>query len=231
MTTAEILYELQEVDDAIEAKEQRLAEVQEQLGESEELLQARARLEASETQLYELEKQQRQQELELESVTSKIESEEERLYGGQVTNPKELAGLQKEVRYLRERSAELEDELLETMMAREEARELVAEHRAALEKIESSWEEEQATLVRERDQLQAELAELRSRHEELVSQVPPNALGVYEYLRRTKGLAVAQFQDGMCLGCRVRLPAVDRRRVQSEDLVTCSNCGRVLVVA
>lgn len=231
MTTAEILYELQEVDDAIETQEQRLAVVKEQLGESEELRQARAQLEASETQLYELEKQQRQQELELESVTSKIESEEGRLYGGQVTNPKELAGLQKEVRYLRERRSELEDELLETMMAREEEKELVAEHRTTLENIEASWEKEQATLVEERDQLQEELAELRSRHENLVSQIPPNALSIYEYLRRTKGLAVARFEDGICLGCRVRLPAVDRRRVQSEDLVTCSNCSRVLVVA
>ncbi len=229
MTTAETLYQLQEVDQAIEAKEQRLSEVEEQLGESEALRSARSDLEEAESELYELEKQQREQELELQTVVSKIKSEEERLYGGRVTNPKELAGLQKEVRYLKERRAEIEDGLLETMMAREEAKERVAECRQTLEEIESAWERDQASLVTERDELQSDLAELRSRQSELVSQVSQSALKTYNYLRRTKGNAVARFENGMCLGCRVGLPSVERRRVQSDDLATCSNCGRVLV--
>lgn len=229
MTIAETLYRLQQVDDAIEAKEQRLAEVKAQLGESGKLREARSSLEQAREELYELEKEQRQQELDLQTLESKIESEEERLYGGRVTNPKELAGLQKEVRFLRERQADLEDTLLETMMSRETAEERVEERQATLNKIESDWEHEQAALVEERDQLQADLAELRGRRSELTDQTPPQALSTYNHLRRTKGQAVAPLEDGMCTGCRVGLSTVGRQRVKGTELTTCSNCGRILV--
>lgn len=230
MTTAETLYQLQEIDKSIKAKEERLAEVEAQLGESEALREARANLEQAQEQLYALEKRQRQQELELQTVTSKIESEEERLYGGRVTNPKELAGLQKEVRYLKEQRTEVEDQLLETMMSREETAGQVEERQTTLDDIESNWEREQTSLATEQDELQEALADLRGRRKELIEQIPPRTLSTYDHLRRTKGLAVAPFKNGMCTGCRVSLSAVDQQRVRSDELVTCSNCGRVLVV-
>lgn len=230
MTTAEILYQLQQIDDDVRAKEGRLAEVEAHLGESDELLAARTQLEQAEAKLYELEREQREQELELKTITSKLESEESRLYGGRVTNPKELAGLQKEVRYLRERRADVEDDLLETMMAREETAARVAERRSKLEAIESTWQTEQSALTEERDRLQFELAELRSRREEIVSQVPPRPLSTYEYLRRTKGVAVAPLDNGICTGCRVSLPAAAQKRAERDDLITCSNCSRILVI-
>lgn len=230
MTIAESLYRLQEIDETIKAKEQRLVEVEAQLGESEELRDARSSLEQSQEELYELEKRQRRQELDLRAVTSKLESEEGRLYSGRVTNPKELAGLQKEVRYLKERHAELEDDLLETMMSREEMAKRVEERQAILDEIELNWEHEQAALIAERDQLQAALADLRGRRTELVDQIPAHVLSTYDYLRRMKGLAVASVENGMCTGCRVGLSTVHRQRVQSDELITCSNCGRILVV-
>ncbi|MBS1252784.1 MAG: hypothetical protein MAG451_01826 [Anaerolineales bacterium] len=230
VTTAETLYQLQQADDDVRAKEKRLAKVEGQLGESEELHAARASLEEAEAELYELEKKQRQQELELKTVASKIESEESRLYGGRVTNPKELAGLQKEVRYLKERRVDIEDSLLETMMSREETASRVKERKATLEKIESGWESAQSTLATERDQLESDLAELQRRRTHLIDEIPPDVLSTYDYLRRLKGSAVAQFENGMCMGCRVGLSTVDRHRAKSGDLTTCSNCGRLLVV-
>lgn len=230
MSIAETLYKLQQIDQTIAAKQKRLTEVEAQLGESEELREARDRLEQAEKQLQDLVRTQRQQDLELRSVADKIESEESRLYGGRVKNPKELAGLQKEVRYLKERRTELEDELLDTMLSREEVSERVEELQVALNAIKAEWESAQAGLVAERDQLKSDLAEAQRRREELLKKVPSDALSIYEYLRRTKGIAVAPVEDGMCMGCRVTLSAVDRQRVRGDDLMTCSNCGRVLVV-
>ncbi|MFQ5856333.1 MAG: zinc ribbon domain-containing protein [Anaerolineae bacterium] len=230
MTIAESLYKLQQIDETIRTKEQRLAEVKAQLGESEELRDARAGLARAQEELHELEKAQRLQELEVQTVADKRESEEVRLYSGRVTNPKELAGLQKEVRYLKQRHAELEDGLLETMLTLEDTANSVAERRARLHEIEANWERDQATLLAERDQLQVALAEISGRRTELVGQIATHALSTYDYLCRTKGFAVAPVQHGMCTGCRVSLSAVDQQRVRSDELLTCSNCGRVLVV-
>ncbi len=230
MTIAELLYQLQQIDETTRAKQRRLADVEAQLGESDELREARSRLSKAEATLHELERRQRVQELELESVEDKLKAEESRLYSGRVTNPKELAGLQKEVRYLKHRRTELEDILLETMVSREEATTHVREQKEILKKVEARWERDQSALLTERDELQAAIAEANGRRAELVNQIPPHALNTYEYLMRTKGLAVAVVEKGMCTGCRVSLSAVDRQRVGSDELVTCSNCGRVLVV-
>jgi hypothetical protein len=230
VTIAQTLYRLQEIDETIKTRERRLAEVKDQLGESEELRNARSQVEQAQEELQKLDKTQRAQELELQSVADKLASEEGRLYSGHVTNPKELAGLQKEVRYLNGRHTELEDNLLETMMAREEAASRVEERQAILEQANLKWEREQSTLVKERDGLRTTLAEMRDRKARLVDQTPAHALSTYNHLCRTKGLAVAPVENGMCTGCRVSLSAVDRQRVQSEDLVTCGNCGRIVVV-
>jgi predicted nucleic acid-binding Zn-ribbon protein len=230
VTTADTLYELQQADDAIQSAEARLAQVEAALGESEELQVARSELMTAENQFQELANQQREQELDLQTIASKIESEESRLYGGRVTNPKELAGLQKEVSYLKDRREQVQDALLDTMMAREETAQRAAERRGRLDQIESAWHEEQAVLLEERDKLQTELERAYARRARLVEQVPPDILSTYDYLRRTRGTAVAPVENGTCTGCQVRLSAVDRRKVHDAELMTCSNCQRMLVV-
>ncbi len=227
---ADLLYQLQQVDETTQSKTRRLAEVEALIGESEELRRARSDLTQAQEALNELGKKQREQELALGAVAAKLQAEESRLYGGRVTNTRELAGLQKAARYLRQRRAEMEDSVLDTMMACEEAVDHTAVRQASLADVEARWKRDQAMLVAERDELQTAIAEANDRRLELVNQIPAHTLATYDYLLRTKGFAVAPVENGMCIGCRVSLSAVDRQRVLRDELMTCSNCGRILVV-
>jgi len=228
--TARLLYELQEIDQAIETKRQRLNDVEAQLGESETLRKARVRLEAVQQRLAQIERTQREQELELQSLTDKLKAEENRLYSGRVKNPKELAGLQKEVRYLKRRRDKLEERLLETMVTREEIQAQVDQAMSFLQELETQWKHQQASLLDEQRGLQEELAYLQQRREHLLQRLERDALDNYNYLRRTKGTAVAPVEHGLCGGCRVALPTVDLQRAQGQELAYCSNCGRILVI-
>lgn len=230
VTTARLLYELQQVDLAIEAKQRDLNEVEAQLGESEELRAARARLESVQQRLAQIERTQREQELELQSLADKLKAEENRLYSGRVKNPKELAGLQKEVRYLTRRRDELEEQLLETMVAREELQTQVNQAMHRLQDLEAEWKDQQASLVDAQRRLQEELLRLHEQREALRKRLGQDALDTYNYLRRTKGIAVAPLEGGLCGGCRVALPTVDLQRAQGGALAHCSNCGRILVI-
>jgi hypothetical protein len=225
-----MLYELQQVDQAIDAKSRRLEAIAAQLKESETLKQARSRLEQLQQRVTRIERTQLEQELELRGLADKLKAEERRLYSGRVKNPKELAGLQKEVRYLKRRHKEMEEQLLETMVAREEIQAQLDEAAAALDRLEAEWEAHQATLLDEQRQLQDELSDLTRRREELVARVGRAALDSYDHLRRTKGIAVAPVQGGLCGGCQVALSAVDQQRARGEDLAYCGNCGRILVI-
>lgn len=230
MITARVLYELQQVDQAIETKRRRLEAIAAQLGESEALRQARAKLEQLQQRLARVARQQLEQELRLQSLAEKLEAEQDRLYSGRVKNPKELAGLQKEVRFLKRRHEQLEEQLLETMVTREEIQAQLDQAADALHELEMEWQAGQASLLDEQHQLLGEVSNLDRRRKELVKRVDRAALASYDHLRRTKGIAVAPVEGGLCAGCRVALSAVDRQRARGEDLAYCGNCGRILVI-
>ncbi|MFQ6057616.1 MAG: zinc ribbon domain-containing protein [Anaerolineae bacterium] len=232
MSRAQSLYRLQSLDLEFEEKVGRLREVEAGLGESEALREARRALLAEEQRLAELQKRLRRQDLDLKTLSSKITAEEEKLYSGRIRNPKELAGIEEEVRYLKRYRSELEEEMLETMLDIEDVEAKVAAKGEKLRGIEAQWEQEQAHLREERAALQARLAELRAQRRALRASIASPDLLIYEELRRKKGgRGVALLVGELCQGCGVTLPTSQIQQArQSQDLAFCSNCGRILYV-
>lgn len=91
--------------------------------------------------------------------------------------------------------------------------------------------EEQLTQLAAREQnLKRELAEFETNREELAAAVDQSARGRYERLIKNKGEnVVVGVQHGVCGGCHMRLPPQLIVQCQAQqELVTCSNCGRIL---
>jgi predicted nucleic acid-binding Zn-ribbon protein len=91
--------------------------------------------------------------------------------------------------------------------------------------------EDQLEQLATREQnLNKELAELETNREELFNAVDESARGRYERLVRNKGEnVVVGVQHGVCGGCHMRLPPQLMVQCQAQqELVTCSNCGRIL---
>lgn len=230
MSQAEALYRLQSIDLEISDKARRRREMEASLGETEELRVARARVVQVEAALQELRKTLRVQELEVKGLTAKIKEEEKKLYGGRIRNPKELAGLEEEVAYLRRSLAAMEDEMLETLLQIEEEESRLAAVRGHLRQVEVAWGDEQTRLRREMEALARELEELREERENALLYVTGENLRLYDGLRRAKGgRAVALLEGNLCRGCLVTLPTSEAQRARRGDaLVYCSNCGRIL---
>jgi predicted nucleic acid-binding Zn-ribbon protein len=157
----------------------------------------------------------------------------ERLYGGAAA-PRELEGLDAELRVLEARQQEVDDELLDRMERAEElagrARELAARAAAA--------EEERAVGAgalagAERAIDEAAVPLLRARASAL-SELPPQLGELYSALaRRYPGTPVALVEAGRCSGCHTELAAAARAALQrdgeGESLPTCEWCGRLLL--
>ena len=97
MSQIQQLYRLQQMDTEIRQKKQRLTEVLRAQKETEALLAARER---EKTAVFALKKWQGSHSnlnLELGSLNSKAKSAENRLYSGNVKNPKELTDLQDQI--------------------------------------------------------------------------------------------------------------------------------------
>jgi predicted nucleic acid-binding Zn-ribbon protein len=233
MSRTQHLYELQQVDLEIESASRRLKEIAASLVESNELKQARKMVVEAKARLAKRRARMKDLDLEVSSLSHKIETDEQRLYSGRVTNPKELASLQDEVASLQRWRDKKEDDLLEMMVAAEEGEAALADAQAILTQVSDAWRAEQGDLANEQAQLQARLGELDEQRESLVAAIGPDDMAIYERLRRRKaGRAVALVKDGICQGCRMNPPTSQVQHARSgTELVFCNNCGRILHVA
>jgi predicted nucleic acid-binding Zn-ribbon protein len=227
------LYELQEVDLDIDAKREALSEVMGRLGQSEELDQARLSLAGDEERLAELERSQREREREVEDLRAKATASEEKLYGGTVKNPKELASLQEQVVNLQRKMRERDDKTLDIMTEVDTMQQKVSLKRGEVAKMEEDWQAEQTSLSQQQAELGAALATLVQKGKDLAARLDAASLELYQALRRKRqGRAVAKVEQGMCQGCRIALPMSELQRARlGQELVQCSSCERLLYVS
>lgn len=234
MSELESLYQVQQLDTRIFELRERLEDnpLKEELerlrGEEAEC--AKELSEAEEA----LEKSSRKQaalEDEIRSLDQKLSREEGKLYGGQVTNPKELRGLQAEVRSLKRKKDELETALLEEMEGQDGVKARLEELRSRDRELLALIEEKSGFLEREMGEVASELAELERERERWSSGVGEELMQLYERLLAAKqNLAVVKVIEGVCQGCRVELPGKEYDRfLRTEGVFRCSNCGRILV--
>jgi len=232
MNLARQLYELQELDLEIESDEQALKRVTGQIGESRAVLKSQSQLESEQKRLEELKHQQHTAEWEIDDITTKIAAAEEKLFSGQVKNPKELASLQQDVDMLKTRRGRLEEKALGVIEQVEQSEAAVASISGELKTLTADWKRQQKQLSGEMKKLKAALTDLKGKWQKLSDGIAPETVDFYKQLRKRKGgTAVARVEQGICRGCRLSLPTTDLQRVRGNNLVYCSSCGRILFLA
>ncbi len=228
MGVAKQLYQLQELDQEIEADEQALSQKASLLGQNQAILQLQAKLAEEQKRLEELKHQQHSAEWEIDDIESKIKAAEEQLYSGRITNPKELASLHHEVDLLKKQRDQLETDALEIIERVEQAEASLATTSNELKQLENEWHSQQQQLSAEIADLQGRLADLKQQRQRLSGTIDPQALECYERIRKQKRQPVARVEQGICRGCRISLPFSELQRARSGHLVQCSSCGRIL---
>lgn len=204
----------------------RLAEVNDTLAELS------ADIDIARKQRDEIAREQTRIEAEIASLEQKVQREEQRMYSGNVSNPKELASLQAEVGMLRKKRAGLEDELLEVMVQKDQATETLDSLQSEQREATAEGEQLGDVVGRLTAEIDAELEGHRTKRAELVASIPQDLLGLYEQLRAGKnGVGAAALRDGTCQGCHTKLPAREVERMRAErGLQRCDNCRRILIV-
>ncbi|MFZ0545069.1 MAG: C4-type zinc ribbon domain-containing protein [Candidatus Promineifilaceae bacterium] len=232
MSQVDLLYRLQQVDDDIAQKKQRLGEVLRLQKGSGALAAARQRAETAAATLQKMRTQQQDLNLELKGLNDKTKRSEKRLYSGLVKNPKELSDLQNEIDSLNRRRAGLEDEVLEAMIMVEEAQEENDAVAATLEQLETEWAASQKHLQAEQSDLVQQINELMRNRKEQAQSIPTRFMAAYDHvMKRGMGSAVARLTNNRCRGCQVTVPANLVKAADEGKLVYCDNCGRILAPA
>jgi predicted nucleic acid-binding Zn-ribbon protein len=231
MAVAKQLYELQELDTEIEQGEKNLTGKTACLGDRKVLDDAQNRLTVEKQDLEVLKHRHREAEAEVDDLLSKISEVENQLYGGKITNPKELSNLQHEMTTMKAHNEELENNTLEIIDRVEEAEKRVADSNADYRKLEERWQQEQQQLATDIADLKASLTDLKLKREQLSAQIEPSALALYEKIRQQKKQAVVKVEQGICRACRISLSASILQKARSGQPVQCGTCGRIVYIS
>jgi uncharacterized protein len=232
MTRSIDLYELQETDTALDAAERRLGEIAQELEADGGLDALDEAIAGSEVELSTAESERREANAEVVDHKEKITALEEKLYSGEVRNPKELKALQDDVEahqrqltVLEERELAADERVDQSKAALKTARD---DRQLRLDERERLF----AALEAERGSISAELEQLQQIRGRQKDRVESPDLQLYERLRRARaGRAVSKVERGTCQGCRITLPTTVFQRARSGlKVVQCTSCERILYV-
>lgn len=176
---------------------------------------------------------QRRIEREIEQYRTRLANEQERLYGGGISNAKEMQSAEAEIESTQGRIEEREDELLEAMEASEALTGRIEESARTAEQTRSEITELEAARDRAAQELIAERAELDVEAARLRDELGDDAVEAYDRTRERfpAGVAVGELSGRSCTACRIDLPHAEVNELRDgDDLTTCPSCRRLLVV-
>lgn len=231
MSQTKALYRLQTIDLDLEKQRKRLRAIKDQLEQDASLRQARDAVTVLEAAQHPVEARVTDLNLELQSLSTQSKQLNDRLYGGKVNNPKEIKDLEGKIEELKRRRSILENTLLENMLTLEDLQASLVDARQQLAQVEQSFSTEHAALRAEGRDLQESIKALKDNREAALQLVEPESLGLYERMRGPKlGRVIAPLDGDSCSVCGVGQTTTLAQRVrQGHELITCSNCGRILI--
>jgi predicted nucleic acid-binding Zn-ribbon protein len=185
-------------------------------------------LENGKTKVKELESQRKELELEVESKKQMIAKYANQQL--QTRKNEEYRALANEIQTCKEAIFKIEDKEIALMEQGEAAQKEVVRSSQAANEARKLADDQIAQLGVREENLKKELAELETNREELAAAVDSGARGRYDRLVKNKGEnVVVGVQHGVCGGCHMKLPPQLLVSCQAQqELVTCSNCGRIL---
>ncbi len=231
MTQAEALYYLQETELDILRTQKRLDEIARLLTDNAALAEAQQRVDEAAKALAPVRARARNLDLEMQTNAQKATSTEEQLYSGSVKNPKAMQDMQQEIEALKQWQSTLEERMLEAMVEQETAEKALSDAEAYLAEARATFEIQHAGLLTEQQALSEKLEKLQVQRQAALKPVAPENLKTYAGMKRSKNnQPMSLLVEQGCTFCGVEqtMNIVHEAR-RSETLVTCLNCGRILV--
>jgi predicted nucleic acid-binding Zn-ribbon protein len=228
------LWILQEIDLAIqaletEAMQKSLKEELQGLSESVERLEAEL---AKDEELWRnLHKHLQNLELELQKNTGSRASLRKRLYGGEVSNVRELEQMEIKLSLLEKEQSVREDEALKLMEEIEAGEQQLRTQSQKFDEQKQALQAKERQLTQSLERIEQELALLRKQQEDASALIDPVLLNRYHFLaQKHQGRAMARVISDICGGCRVFISLAQRGFLRDpKAMVYCENCGRLLV--
>lgn len=225
------LVALQQIDSDLERAGHEITAMRAGLVDERAVQAAQARANATAKAERAAHQELRAAEAELTDTETRIKRNEQRQASGAITSPKDLAAVDHELVFLHQKRGELDERVLTAMDALEAATAAAQAAQAQLTETEQQRVAEKAQQHKQLADAEVRQADLQPKRAAAAQEIDPALLTRYEGIRKVRGRAVAQAFGNVCQGCRVTLqpPIVAKLRAGRNEIVTCGNCGRILI--
>lgn len=232
----QVLLRVQDLDLAMTRLERRRVTLPERTdleAAGERLAEVAARSRSLEEERRALAERQSEIEDQVVSINARRQAIEQRMYGARGAPPRDLQAMDEEVHHLATRRAEREDVELEVMEELEPVDAALSVALVDAERLGAEVASLQAALGEAEAVIDAELASVTSARAAEAKALPTALADRYETLRaRLGGIGAARLVGNRCTGCHLELPAKEAeriRRLPPGTVVTCDQCGRIVV--
>jgi hypothetical protein len=178
-------------------------------------------------------RRQAELETELNDVEKRRGEVDRRMRSGVVSAARDLQAMAGQIESYKRRAGELEDMDLEVMEAIEPLDGQVASLQDRWAALDTEAGGLRTALAAAEAVVDAELDAVLANRAEIAAAVPAELLQTYERLRkRLGGVGAAPLVGASCGGCHLTLSASELdhvRRAPADQVVTCEQCGRILV--
>jgi predicted nucleic acid-binding Zn-ribbon protein len=230
VTIAKALLSLQDTDQALALRRREYREVDEELKSEGGLPEIRDNCEKVRVNELEAKVETARLESDLAALKNQVGELETRLYGGAITNVRELTAIETEHSAARRNLAQVEESIAPAELAAEHARQRYEDLTNELTEKESSWETRKIELDREKVKVGTEFNTMLDTRNAEAEHIPEEDLARYNRLfRSNRGIAVVRVDRGVCQGCSVRLPVGELTRLRNSDSPIPCGCGRALL--
>jgi predicted nucleic acid-binding Zn-ribbon protein len=225
----EELVALQGVDLQLDALNRRLGKLDVQLEEPVAMLALADEIVVQEAHLKEVRTARTTVEAEAEAARLKIETEDKKLYGGTITEARELKHLQEEIFALRRALKGIEDQLLARLDEEEHETEALDYLNKLRDGSNAGWHEHSSRLQAEHQEIESEVKIILANVDEHRSHLGNEELSVYDSHRQRQSVAVAAAVGGVCGACRLSLPTTILNRARrATEPVPCPSCDCIV---
>ena len=229
----DILLELQKIDNDIDEEEKKKRDLPSKVEIiNKEIQELKNDLTNRHKGYKELQIKLNRKELDLADKSNKIKKHQEDLYGGKITDIKELKQLQKVIATYEDEKDKIEDVLLDLMEEIEDLDKSVNKVEENLKQKEKHLRKSQQEMKLVASEIEEMMNSLTIKREEIVSKLTDNHLfKKYELLKKEKsGKAIVEVNSSICLGCYLDLPSdIIYQLKKGQTIITCPNCNRILV--
>jgi len=171
-------------------------------------------------------------ELDLNEKSNKIKKHQEDLYGGKISDIKELKQIQKVIANYKEDKNSIEENVLDLMEEMEDLDKSIGHFDEDLKRKEKEFKKRKEEMDLTRLVIEKDMNSLNIKREEILSKLTDGRLlKEYELLRKEKGgKAIMEVDGSICPGCYLDLPSDAIYQLKkNRKIIICPNCSRILI--